>query len=85
MCPKERARAHGGPISYNLGGRGDKGYNLTGGGGLAWDYEELGRHVDALAGGLLDMGVKKGDRVGVIMGNTRYAIPFIFYIKLTRS
>lgn len=37
---------------------------------LAWDFEEFGRHVDAVARGLIGMGVGKGDRVGVIMGNT---------------
>lgn len=39
---------------------------------LAWDFEEFGRHVDAVARGLIGMGVGKGDRVGVIMGNTRF-------------
>jgi acyl-CoA synthetase (AMP-forming)/AMP-acid ligase II len=41
-------------------------------GKLAWDFEELDRHVHALSAGLLDMGVKKGDRVAVIMGNCRF-------------
>ncbi|EAU81427.2 acyl-CoA synthetase [Coprinopsis cinerea okayama7 len=57
---KERPRAHGGPPSPNLGVS-DR---------LAWDYEEFNRHIDALARGLLCMGVQKGDRVAVIMGNT---------------
>lgn len=36
---------------------------------LAWTFSELDDHVTALARGLLAMGVTKGDRVGVIMGN----------------
>ncbi|KAF8634847.1 hypothetical protein AX17_004095 [Amanita inopinata Kibby_2008] len=36
---------------------------------LAWDFEEFERHIAALARGLVSMGVQKGDRVGVIMGN----------------
>ena len=38
---------------------------------LAWDYEEFNRNIMALARGLVELGVKKGDRVGVIMGNNR--------------
>jgi hypothetical protein len=38
---------------------------------LAWDFEEFGKHVDALARVLLGMGVQKGGRTGAIMGNTR--------------
>ncbi|KAL1694039.1 hypothetical protein GGG16DRAFT_122877 [Schizophyllum commune] len=36
---------------------------------LAWDFEELDRHIKALARGLLELGVKPGERVAVIMGN----------------
>ncbi|KAL1730943.1 hypothetical protein EV714DRAFT_283840 [Schizophyllum commune] len=36
---------------------------------LAWDFEELDRHIRALARGLLELGVKPGERVAVIMGN----------------
>ena len=57
----EKQQVHGGPNSKNMGIRGK----------LAWDFEELDRHVQALSAGLLDMGVKKGDRVAVIMGNSR--------------
>lgn len=46
--------------------------NLGVTGHLAWDFEEFDRHVKAMARGLLSMGVNKGDRVGVIMGNNRY-------------
>lgn len=58
---QERPRAHGGPASKNLGIQKH----------LAWDFEEFDRHIGALARGLLGMGVKKGDRIGVIMGNNR--------------
>lgn len=36
---------------------------------LAWTFTEMDEHVMALARGLIAMGVTKGDRVGVIMGN----------------
>lgn len=62
IARKEHPRAHAGPASPNLG--------ITT--HLAWDYEEFNRHIDALARGLLSMGVQKGDRVAVIMGNTRF-------------
>jgi long-subunit acyl-CoA synthetase (AMP-forming) len=39
---------------------------------LAWDFNEFDSHISALARGLVGLGVNKGDRVGVIMGNTRY-------------
>lgn len=48
-------------------GGGERGY-------LAWDYEEFDRNVMALARGLVGLGVKKGDRVGVVMGNNRCAV-----------
>ncbi|KAM5532141.1 hypothetical protein V8D89_014166 [Ganoderma adspersum] len=56
---KEGPRPFGGPRGRNLG---DAPH-------LAWDFGEFDRHIQALARGLLGMGVKKGDRVGVIMGN----------------
>jgi len=59
ICRNESPRAHGGPLSYNLGVRKH----------LAWDFEDFDRHIKALTRGLLNMGVKKGDRVGIIMGN----------------
>ncbi|OCB89127.1 acetyl-CoA synthetase-like protein [Sanghuangporus baumii] len=59
ISKKERPRAHAGPLQSNLG-RSDC---------LSWSFEEFGRHIDALAYGLRDMGVKEGDRVGVVMGN----------------
>lgn len=59
ICRQELVNAHAGPPSRNLDTQ-----------HLAWDFEEFNRHIQALARGLLAMGVKKGDRVGVIMGNT---------------
>lgn len=65
---KEAPRDHGGPPSFNLGVSTH----------LAWDFAEFDRHINALARGLLGMGVQKGDRVGVIMGNTRCEYLFLF-------
>ena len=39
---------------------------------LAWSFGEMDEQVRALARGLIGLDVKKGDRVGVIMGNSRY-------------
>jgi len=62
ICPQERPRAHGGPLPRNMGVDGH----------LAWDFTEFDRHIGALARGLVSLGVKKRDRVGVLMGNTRH-------------
>lgn len=59
ICRQERPRAHGGPLSRNL--------NVTS--HLAWDFDEFDKHIRALARGLVAMGVRKGDRVAVLMGN----------------
>ncbi|KAG6916418.1 hypothetical protein DXG01_006822 [Tephrocybe rancida] len=59
ICRSELPRAHHGPRSRNM--------DVTT--HLAWDYAEFDRHINALARGLLGMGVRKGDRVGVVMGN----------------
>lgn len=67
ICPTEAPRAHGGPPPRNWGDRKH----------LAWDFEEFDRNINAFARGLLNMGVKPGDRVGVVMGNNRYAPRFI--------
>ncbi|KAJ3986184.1 acyl-CoA synthetase [Lentinula detonsa] len=65
ICSSERPRAHGGPSSKNLGKTSH----------LAWDFDEFERHIDAASRGLLLMGVQKGDRIGIIMGNnSAYAI-----------
>ncbi len=61
ICRHEQPRAHGGPVSHNLG-RTDV---------LAWSYAEFHDNIQALARGLLSMGVGKGDRVAVVMGNCR--------------
>lgn len=61
ICRKEAPRSHGGPPSRNLGVQTH----------LAWDFAEFDTHINALVRGLLAMGVQKGDRVGVIMGNSR--------------
>lgn len=66
ICRSELPRAHNGPPSRNHRG-------LTS--HLAWDFEEFDRHIDALARGLVGMGVCKGDRVGVVMGNNRCVEP----------
>lgn len=63
ICRQEAARAHGGPPTQNLGRQSIY---------LAWSFEEFDWHINALARGLLSMGVQTGDRVGVIMGNNRY-------------
>ena len=61
VCPKELPRPHGGPASDNMGIETH----------LKWNYAEFDRHIQALARGLIDMGVQKGDRVAVVMGNNR--------------
>ncbi|KAH9983134.1 acetyl-CoA synthetase-like protein [Russula compacta] len=60
ICTQERPRAHGGPLPRNMGVERH----------LAWDFNEFESHFRALARGLVGLGVKKGDRVGVVMGNT---------------
>ncbi|KAH9926743.1 uncharacterized protein B0H18DRAFT_1005361, partial [Fomitopsis serialis] len=55
----ERPHPHGGPSLHNMLVESH----------LAWDFEQFDAHIQALARGLLDMGVQKGDRVGVVMGN----------------
>lgn len=42
---------------------------LAGGECVRWSYAKMDEYVDALARGLLGMGLKKGDRVGVFLGN----------------
>ncbi|KAG6850080.1 hypothetical protein H0H93_001430 [Arthromyces matolae] len=59
ICRDEKPRAHHGPSSRNMGVTTH----------LTWDFAEFDRHINSLARGLLGMGVRKGDRVGVVMGN----------------
>ncbi|KAI0761447.1 acyl-CoA synthetase [Irpex lacteus] len=59
ICRSEKPRPHGGPKTGNLGIESH----------LAWSFGEMNEQVKALARGLVGLGVKKGDRVGVIMGN----------------
>lgn len=61
ICRGERPRPHGGPQTRNS----------AVGSHLIWNFAELNVQVKALARGLVGLGVKKGDRVGVIMGNNR--------------
>lgn len=60
ICRQEPPRTHGGPPSGNM--------NRS---HLAWDFYAFDRHILATARGLIALGVKKGDRVGVVMGNNR--------------
>jgi hypothetical protein len=69
VCRNERPDLHSGPPTRNLGRTSH----------LAWDFEEFDRHINALSRGLLDLGVVKGDRVGVIMGNNRCVNQTIVY------
>jgi non-ribosomal peptide synthetase component E (peptide arylation enzyme) len=41
---------------------------------LRWSFEELWKQANDLARGLIGLGVTKGTRVGVVMGNNRYEI-----------
>jgi hypothetical protein len=75
ICSHERPRAHGGPLSRNMGVDGH----------LAWDFSEFDSHITALTRGLVGLGVKKGDRVGVVMGNTRHAFPMVVTTKFLAS
>ena len=68
ICKKESPQFHGGRSSRNLG-RADC---------LAWDFAEFNYHISSMARGLIGLGVKKGDRVGVVMGNNRYGPALTF-------
>jgi long-chain acyl-CoA synthetase len=43
-------------------------------------YAEIGKLVDKAARGLQDMGLKRGDRVGLFLPNTPYSVIFLFAI-----
>lgn len=59
----EGSRAHGGPTMSSAS---------TSAQYLTWTFDDMDRHVAALARGMLRLGVKSGDRVGVVLGNCRY-------------
>ncbi|KAK0496216.1 hypothetical protein EDD18DRAFT_1074084 [Armillaria luteobubalina] len=59
ICRNELPRSLGGPRLANLGVESH----------LAWDFSDFETCISAAARGLLAMGVQKGDRVGVLMGN----------------
>lgn len=84
IARKELARAHGGPPSRNLGRDGKNAH-------LAWDFAEFDAHIQAVARGLIAMGVQRDDRVGVIMGNNRFGplhlrfgMHFVWLTKFTQ-
>jgi hypothetical protein len=49
---------------------------------LRWTFGEFDEHIEALARGLNRMGVKKGDRVGVVMGNNRFIWPLSWNLQV---
>lgn len=49
--------------------------------GKKYTYKEFGKMVDKAAQGLIDMGVKKGDKIGLYMPNTPY-YPVMFFAAL---
>lgn len=59
ICREELPGSNGGTRHQNLGVSSH----------LAWDFAEFDTNINAVTRGLLRMGVKKGDRVGVIMPN----------------
>lgn len=79
ICSHELPRPHGGPLSRNLGVEDH----------LAWDFYEFDMNVSALARGLVGLGVKKGDRVAIVMGNNRYlqllCLKFILLIRASSA
>jgi acyl-CoA synthetase (AMP-forming)/AMP-acid ligase II len=66
ICSQESPRPHGGPVSENMGVTGH----------LKWDFAEFNKHIQALARGLVELGVKRGDRIAVVMGNNRFVPGF---------
>ncbi|GAJ28207.1 long-chain-fatty-acid--CoA ligase [Acidomonas methanolica] len=49
--------------------------------GRTMTYRELHRTVERVAAGLQDLGVKKGDRVGLSLPNTPYSVIFFFAVQ----
>lgn len=48
--------------------------------GRTWSYKNLAAKVDKIAQGLQKIGVKKGDKIGLLLPNTPYSIFFYFGI-----
>ncbi|MEN7536015.1 long-chain-fatty-acid--CoA ligase [Aurantiacibacter flavus] len=48
--------------------------------GREWTYAELSEAVDRLAGGLADVGLGKGDRLGLCLPNTPYSVIVYFAV-----
>ena len=67
----ELPRVHGGPL------------HSTPRHNLEWNYDVFDRHIQALARGLIGLGVKEGERVGVVMGNSRSVFQLFFAQGLT--
>ncbi len=67
IARQERPRTYGGPRPAQHGTQARRSDCL------AWSFAEFDLHIHALARGLVQMGVRKGDRVGVVMGNNRSA------------
>lgn len=76
ICRSEKPGAHGGP-AHRHGNMGVQSH-------LAWTFAEMDDHIMALARGLIAMGVTKGDRVGVIMGNNR-CVRFLLIPRLPHT
>ena len=66
ICKQEKANAYTGITS-------------TTSGDLRWTFEEMDKHIEALSKGMIAMGVQKGDRVGVVLGNCRFVLLPSFY------
>lgn len=60
ICHNERNSALGGPYFKSYGTQ-----------PLSWTFQQFDEAIEACAAGLVSMGVEKGDRVGVVMGNNR--------------
>jgi non-ribosomal peptide synthetase component F len=60
ICRAETRNRFGGPVQQHDAQH------------LRWTFAEFNNHVEALARGLSRVGIGKGDRVAVIMGNTRF-------------
>jgi fatty-acyl-CoA synthase len=55
---------------------------LRDGATVRWTYSELRDQACRVAGGLLDLGLRPGDRVGILMGNRPEAVSALFGVSL---